>query len=160
MLTFTHTHTHTHTHTELGRHKEFLYPSQKFHFSGMLSSSSTSSHQRAMRGQVVVGAHSIHIWKMDQQSITDKRKEFVLQHMDGESCLQLYVYFHGSTAPSGPRPSQCRGFTITLKLWTRNETDTETSTRKFTTLTRERRPWSQRDPNPQSQQAGSRRHTP
>jgi len=99
-------------------------------------------------------------WKgINNQSQTSE-KEFVLQYIDWAGCLQLYVYFHGWTAPSGPRPPHCPGFTITLRLWTRNETDAETSTWQFTTLTRDRRPWPQRDSNPQSQQGGNRRHTP
>lgn len=76
-------------------------------------------------------------WKgINNQSQTSE-KEFVLQYIDWAGCLQLYVYFHGWTAPSGPRPPHCPGFTITLRLWTRNETDAETSTWQFTTCTRD-----------------------
>jgi hypothetical protein len=44
-------------------------------------------------------------------------------------------------------------------LWTSNQPETETSTWQHTTLKRDRRPFRQRDSNPQSQQALERTAT-
>ena len=45
-------------------------------------------------------------------------------------------------------------------LWTSNQPDAETSTLQHTTLTRDGRPCSQEESNPQSQQASRRGPTP
>ena len=42
---------------------------------------------------------------------------------------QIFFFFHGATAPGGPGPPNCRGFTITLRIpWTRDQPDAGTST--------------------------------
>ena len=68
--------------------------------------------------------------------------------------------FHVATAPTAPRPSHCRGTTITLRhitlvrlLWISVQSDVETSTWQHTTIKRDRQPRLRRDSNPQSQQA-------
>jgi hypothetical protein len=80
--------------------------------------------------------------------------------------LQIYslrIFFRGATAPSGPGPPHCRGFTITIRHITLGKTplDLWSGLRKqHTTLTRDRHPCPRRNSNPQSQQASGRRPTP
>jgi hypothetical protein len=61
------------------------------------------------------------------------------------------LFFLGWTAPGGPGPPRCRGCTITLGLdtphsvgllWTSDQPDAKTCTRKHPTLTRDRYPCS------------------
>ena len=63
--------------------------------------------------------------------------------------LNTYLsLFHGSIAPTEPRPPHYWGFTITDKphsvglLWTSDQPNTEISTWQHITFTRERCPWS------------------
>ena len=79
-----------------------------------------------------------------------------------------YLFFYGATAPSGPGPPHYRGFTITHNdapqsvelLWTSGQPDAETSTCQHTKHTRNNHPCPRRVSNPQSKQAGGRRHAP
>jgi len=34
---------------------------------------------------------------------------------DSTSAFEIHFFFHDATAPSGPGPPYCRGFTITLR---------------------------------------------
>ena len=73
------------------------------------------------------------------------------------------LLFRCSTAPSGPGPSQCLGFTTTtLTHHTRQDFSggVTTSTSQHTTLTRNIHSCLRRDFNQQSQEASGRRSTP
>jgi hypothetical protein len=81
----------------------------------------------------------------------------------------FYIFLSMAQQPLvGPGSPHYRGFTITHSdtpqsvglLWTRDQSDAETSTWQHTTLTRDRHSCPRRDSNPQSQQASGRRPTP
>ena len=42
--------------------------------------------------------------------------------MNTVKTTEVLLFFHGATAPSGPRPSHCRGFTVTLRHTTHGRT--------------------------------------
>jgi hypothetical protein len=81
--------------------------------------------------------------------------------------ILINFFPHGATAPSGPGSLHYRGFTITLRHATIGRTPLDELSDRHrelyltthTTLTRDRRPCTQRDSNPQSQQARGRRPT-
>jgi len=77
------------------------------------------------------------------------------------------IFFHGPSAPSGPRPPHYRGFMITIRYTELGRTPLdEWSARRrnlyLITHNTQKRETSMtpRDSNPQSQQASSRRTTP
>ena len=79
----------------------------------------------------------------------------------------LVSFYHGATAPSGPRPPYDRGFMTTLRHTTLGRTPLDEWSALFRALDltthnthRDRHPFPRRDSNPQSQQASVRRHTP
>jgi len=81
--------------------------------------------------------------------------------------LNIRPLFVWAIAPVGPGPPLYRGFAIILRqphsvglLWTGDEPDPETSTWKYTTLTRQRHPCLRRDSNPQSQKREAGRPKP
>ena len=84
------------------------------------------------------------------------------------SCNVTFYLFYGATAPRGPGPRHCRGFTIILRHtalgrtamdeWSARRRDL--CPKQHTTFTRDRPPCSRWDSNPQSQQASDRRPTP
>jgi len=82
------------------------------------------------------------------------------------SLFVMSTYFpHGATAPSGPGPPYCRGFTIPLRHTTvgRTSLDEWSAQRRdlyYRTLITDRHPYPLRDSNPQSQQAIGHSLTP
>jgi len=87
--------------------------------------------------------------------------KFPVRHMPAEihKCFS-----HDSTAPSGPHPPHCRGFTITTRhtsldrlLCTSDQPIAQTNTWQHTTLTRDRYACPRRESNPQSQQTSGLR---
>jgi hypothetical protein len=82
------------------------------------------------------------------------------------TCILLF-FSHGATAPSGPGPPHCRGFTVTFRHTTLGRTSLNAwSFRRrdlyLTTHNTHKRQTSvpRRDSNPQSQQPSGRRPTP
>ena len=80
--------------------------------------------------------------------------------------MEQTFFYHGATAPSGPRPTHYRWFIITLRYSALGRTPLhERSARLrdfYLTIynTHNRHPCYRRDSNPQSQQASARRRTP
>jgi hypothetical protein len=81
-----------------------------------------------------------------------------------------YFFFHTVTAPRGPGPPYCRGFTITLKHttlgwtsldeWSARRTDLYLTKHDIHNRQVSMLPVGLRDSNPQSQQASGRRSKP
>jgi hypothetical protein len=82
-----------------------------------------------------------------------------------ERAEMFWIYIHGANSPSRPRPPHDGDFTITLRHTTLGSTAVEEWWARrwdlhLMALTRDRRPCSWQDPNPQSQQVNGRRSTP
>ena len=85
-----------------------------------------------------------------------------LRHVASVLTLWTIPSVQGATAPEGPRPPRCRGFTITL----RHTTVVRTPLDEWSARSRDLYPTThkahkrQRDSNPQFQQSSGRRSTP